>query len=87
MIITTIIIIITIEYGGNRNQNFFNSTYQSLRAIGGHRLHYQKYTPKLILKYLQELINNLLNLQTTYAIAASTSYQNFITDILKLKYS
>ena len=49
MIITTIIIIIiTIEYGGNRNQNFFNSTYQSLRAIGGHRLHYQVHTETYI---------------------------------------
>ena len=34
---------------------------------------------------LQELINNLLNLQTTYPIAINKSYQSFITDIIKLK--
>ena len=40
---------------------------------------------KLILNCLQELINNLLNLQTTYRKATFKSYQNFITDIVKLK--
>ena len=40
---------------------------------------------KLILNCLQELINNLLNLQTTYRKSTFKSYQNFITDIVKLK--
>ena len=44
-----------------------------------------KYTSKLILNYLQELINNLLNLQTAYPITTNKSYQNFITDNVKLK--
>ena len=35
--------------------------------------------------WLQELISNLLNLQTTYPIAKNKSYQNFTTDIVKLK--
>ena len=34
---------------------------------------------------LQELINNLLNLQTTYPIAIKKNYQSFINDIVKLK--
>ena len=44
-----------------------------------------EYISKLVLNCLQELINNLLNLQTTYPIATNKSYQNFITDIEKLK--
>ena len=44
-----------------------------------------KYTSILIVNCLQELINNLLNLQTRYPIATNKSYQNFITDIVKLK--
>ena len=35
--------------------------------------------------WLQELISNLLNLQMTYPIAKNKSYQNFTTDIVKLK--
>ena len=44
-----------------------------------------KYTSILILNCLQELIDNLLHLQTMYPIATSKNYQNFITDIVKLK--
>ena len=44
-----------------------------------------KYTSIQILNCLQKLINNLLNLQTTYPIATNKSYQNFIIDIIKLK--
>ena len=44
-----------------------------------------KYTSKLILNCLQELINNLLNLQITYPIATNKSYQSFTTGIVKLK--
>ena len=44
-----------------------------------------KYTLILIVNCLQELINHLLNLQTTCPIAINKSYQNFITDIVKLK--
>ena len=44
-----------------------------------------KSTSILIVNCLQELINNLLNLQTRYPIATNKSYQNFITDIVKLK--
>ena len=40
---------------------------------------------KLILNCLQELINKLLNLQTAYPKATNKSYQDFITDIVKLK--
>ena len=61
----------------------FNSTYRSLRAFGCHRLHYQVHINTN--KCLQELINNLLNLQTTYPIAINKSYQSFIIDIVKLK--
>ena len=73
----------------------FNSTYQSLRAFGGHRLHYQVHIDLIIDVYLimeavtsiclLELIKNLLNLQTTYPIVTNKSYQSFITDIVKLK--
>ena len=58
------------NYNSNNNNNKtwmkqkksrFNSKYQSLRAFGGHRLHYQVHiNTKLILSCLQELINNLL---------------------------
>ena len=44
-----------------------------------------KYTSILILNCLQEMINNILNLQTTYSIEANKSYQSFITDIVKVK--
>ena len=44
-----------------------------------------KCTPIQILNCLQKLINNLLNLQTTYSAATNKGYQNFITDIIKLK--
>ena len=47
------------------------------------RLHYQVHINTN--NCLQELINNLLNLQTTYPIATNKSYQSFITDIVKLK--
>ena len=45
-----------------------------------------KYTLIQLLNGLQKLINNLLNLQTTYLIATNKSYQNYISDIIKLKY-
>ena len=44
-----------------------------------------KYTSIQILNCLQKLINNLLNLQTTYPTATNKSYRNLITDIIKLK--
>ena len=44
-----------------------------------------EYTSKLVLNCLQEMINNLLNLHTRNSIATNKSYQNFITDIVKLK--
>ena len=44
-----------------------------------------KYRSILIVNCLQELINNLINLQTAYPIATSKGYQNFITDMVKLK--
>ena len=34
-----------------------------------------KYISRLIIKYFQELINNLLNLQTTNPVATNKSYQ------------
>ena len=52
-------------------------------SFRGHRLHYQVHINTN--NCLQELINNLLNLQTTYPIATNKSYQSFITDIVKLK--
>ena len=62
----------------------FNSTYQSLRALGGHHLHYQVHI-NTNLKLFASLIKNLRNLQTTHPIAINKSYQSFITDIVKLK--
>ena len=44
-----------------------------------------KYTSILILNCLQEMINNILNLQTTYSIEANKSYQSFIKGIVKVK--
>ena len=45
-----------------------------------------KYTSKLIFKLLAIFdILNLLYLQTVYPIATNKNYQNFITDIVKLK--
>ena len=41
-----------------------------------------KHTSIQILICLQQLINDLLNLQTTYPIATNKTYQNFITDII-----
>ena len=65
------------------NQSRFNSTYQSLRAFGDHRLHYQVHINTN--NCFQELMNNLLNLQATYPRAINKNYQIFITDIVKLK--
>ena len=79
IIIIIIIIIITIKI----ETILFNSTYQSLRAFGGHRFHYQVHINTS--NCLQKLIKNLLNIQTTYPIAMNKSYQSFITDIIKLK--
>ena len=44
-----------------------------------------KYTSILTLNYFQELINNLLNLQTTYPIATNKSYQKFYNGHPKTK--
>ena len=57
-------------------------TFQ-FRAFGGHRLHYQVHINTN--NCLQELINNSLNLQTTYPIAINKKLSKFMTDIIKLK--
>ena len=67
-----------------------------IKAITFHQFNISIFTsfwrspPPLSSKYTsilkpQELINNLLNLQTTYPIAMNKSDQRFITDIVKLK--
>ena len=79
-----IIIIIIIKHGQNRNNNVsiqHINLYELLEATAS----IIKYTSKLILDCLQELINNLLNLQTLYPIVTNKSHQNFIADIEKLK--
>ena len=79
-----IIIIIIIKHGQNRNNNVsiqHINLYELLEATAS----IIKYTSKLILDCLQELINNLLNLQTLYPIVTNKSQQNFIADIEKLK--
>ena len=59
--------------GEIKKKNRFSSTYQSLGAFGGQRLHYQVHINKY-LNCLQKLINNLLNLQAMYPIATNKSY-------------
>ena len=79
-----IIIIIIIKHGQNRNNNVsiqHINLYELLEATAS----IIKYTSKLILDCLQELINNLLNLQTLYPIVTNKNHQNFIADIEKLK--
>ena len=65
------------------NQSRFNSTYQSLPAFGGHRLHYQVHISTN--NCLQELINNLLNLQITYPIAINKKLSKFYNRYHKTK--
>ena len=59
---------------------YFNSTYHSLQAFGGHHLHYQVH-----INTNRKLFNKLLNLQTTYPIATNRSHKKFITDVVNLK--
>ena len=58
---------------GEIKTNTFQFNISILRAFGGHRPHYQVHI-NTNLKLLEELINNLLNLQTTYPITTNKSY-------------
>ena len=83
IIIITIAIII-IKHTWNEN-NHVSIQHINLYKFSEVTASIIKYTSILIVNCLQELINNLLNLQTRYPIATNKSYQNFITDIVKLK--
>ena len=74
IIIMTIIIT---KYGWNTNNNI-SIQHINLYELLGATVSIIKYTSKLILNCLQELINNLLNLQTTYPIATNKIYEDFI---------
>ena len=80
-----IIIIIIIKHGWNKN-NHVSIQHINLYELSEITTSIIKYTSILILTFLQELINSLLNLQTTYPIATNRSYQSSITDIVKLKW-
>ena len=84
IIIMIIIIIIIIKHEWNKNHHvsIHNINLYEFSEVTASNI---KYKSILILNCLQELINNLLNLQTTYPIATNKSYQSFITDIVKLK--
>ena len=80
IIIRRTIIIMTIiitKYGWNTNNNI-SIQHINLYELLGATVSIIKYTSKLILNCLQELINNLLNLQTTYPIATNKIYEDFI---------
>ena len=83
IIIITIAIII-IKHTWNEN-NHVSIQHINLYKFSEVTASIIKYTSILIVNCLQGLINNLLNLQTRYPIATDKSYQNFITDIVKLK--
>ena len=84
-VIIIIIIIIIIKHGWNKN-NHVSIQHINLYELSEITTSIIKYTSILILTFLQELINNLLNFQTTYRIATNRSYQSSITDIVKLKW-
>ena len=85
IIFGVIIIIIIIKHGWNKN-NHVSIQHINLYELSEITTSIIKYTSILILTFLQELINNLLNFQTTYRIATNRSYQSSITDIVKLKW-
>ena len=84
-VIIIIITIIIIKHGWNKN-NHVSIQHINLYELSEITTSIIKYTSILILTFLQELINSLLNLQTTYPIATNRSYQSSITDIVKLKW-
>ena len=73
-----------IKHGWNEN-NHVSIQHINLYKLSEVTASIIKYTSILIVNCLQELIKNLLNLQTRYPKATNKSYQNFITDIIKLK--
>ena len=84
MVIIIIKIIIIINYGWYKN-NHVSIQRMNLYELSEVTASIIKYTSILILNCLQELIKNLLNLQTTYPVETNKSYQSFIADIAKLK--
>ena len=78
IIITTIIITKSIKHEWNK-KNHVSIQHINLYELSEVTTSIIKYTSTLILNCLQELINNLLNLQTMYPIATNESYQSFIT--------
>ena len=80
--IKTITFQFNISINKNNNVSIQHITlYEPLEATASIIEH----TSIQILNCLQKLINNLLSLQTTYPITTNKSYQNFVTDIIKLK--
>ena len=72
------------KYGWNKN-NHVSIQHINIYELSEVTAFFIKYTSIQILNWLQELINNLLNLQTIYPIATNKSYQSFIMGTVKLK--
>ena len=91
IIITIIKIIIIIINKIMYHKNGWNeNNHVSVQHINHYKLSevaasIVKYTSILIVNCLQELINNMLNLQTTYPIATHKSSQNFYNGHRKTK--
>ena len=90
IIITIIKIIIIINKIMYHKNGWNENNHVSIQHINHYKLSevtasIVKYTSILIVNCLQELINNMLNLQTTYPIATHKSSQKFYNGHRKTK--